>query len=203
MNILFFFLQTLGVVGAAFWALRMGKEALVVLCVLLAVLANFFVLKQISLFGWNVTCSDAFAIGNLFGLNLLQKHHGQAIAKQTIWITFFGMLLFALMSQIHLLYLPSSYDTSHTHFAFLLSYTPRLLIASMLTFFVVQQIDVRLYPLLSSWKNQMTISLLISQGIDTALFSLLGLRGRARARIDHHRELSRHMRCHLFHFTLD
>lgn len=177
MNIVIFFLQTFGVIGAGIWAARMGKEALVSLCVLLSVFANFFVLKQTTLLGWNVTCSDAFAIGSIFGLNLLQQAYGQEVAKRTIWISFFGMVFFALMSQIHLLYLPSSYDVSHGHFAALLSVTPRLLVASLVTFFIVQQLDVRLFRMLAKVKFRMTISLLISQALDTVLFSLLGLYG--------------------------
>jgi queuosine precursor transporter len=179
MNILIFILQTAVVIGAVFWALRMGKEALVSLSVLLCVLANFFVLKQISLLGWNVTCSDAFAIGNIFGLNLLQQAHGKEAAQRTIWISFFGMLVFTLLSQIHLFFIPNSFDTSQEHYASLLGYAPRLLGASILTFFVVQQIDVRLYARLSSpsWKNRMVVTLLISQALDTILFSFLGLYG--------------------------
>lgn len=179
MNLAVFFLQTAAVVGAAYLAFRMGKEALIALCVLLAVLANFFVLKQISLLGFNVTCSDAFAIGNIFGLNLLQQGWGQELAKKTIWISFFAMLFFAVMSQIHLLFVPSNFDTSHTHFTALLGVAPRLLAASLLTFFIVQQADVKLYSMLKTipWKRRIVISLLISQAFDTVLFSFLGLYG--------------------------
>src|ERR1700676_46225 len=98
MNELAFVLQVAVLVGALFWAAKIGKEALIALCVLLSVLANFFVLKQMYLFGWNVTCSDAFAIGNIFGLNMLSQAYGREAAKKTIWISFFGMVFYAAVS---------------------------------------------------------------------------------------------------------
>jgi queuosine precursor transporter len=183
MNELIFILQILVLVGALFWAARIGKEALIALCVLLSILANFFVLKQMDLFGWNVTCSDAFAIAGIFGLNMLTQAYGREIAKKTIWISFFGLLFFAAVSQIHLLYQPNVYDESQAHFSFLLTSAPRLLIASLLTFLVVQQFDVRLYGFFQkkfsglSWQARSTVCLLTSQILDTVLFSLLGLYG--------------------------
>ena len=103
---------------------RLGKEAVALLAVLLAVLSNFFVLKQISLFGWTVTCSDAYVIGHLMCLNLLQQEYGKESARRSITLSFCAMLIFALLSQIHLLFTPSSFDTAHDHYAALLGVAP-------------------------------------------------------------------------------
>jgi uncharacterized integral membrane protein (TIGR00697 family) len=183
MNELVFVLQIGVLVGALFWAARIGKEALITLACLLAVLANFFVLKQIHLLGWNVTCSDAFAIGSIFGLNMLSQSYGKDVAKKTIWISFFGMIFYVAFSQIHLFFVPSPHDTSQAHYIYLLKTAPRLLIASVVTFFIVQQFDIRLYGFFQkklprwSWQTRSTFCLLISQALDTVLFSLLGLYG--------------------------
>jgi hypothetical protein len=183
MNELAFVLQISVLVGALFWAARIGKEALIALSCLLSVFANFFVLKQMYLLGWNVTCSDAFAIGGIFGLNMLSQAYGKDVAKKTIWISFFGMLFYAVVSQIHIFFIPSPHDTSQGHFAYLLNTAPRLLMASLVTFFIVQQVDVRLYGFFQkklsrlSWQTRSTFCLLISQALDTVLFSLLGLYG--------------------------
>ncbi len=183
MNELIFVLQVAVLVGALFWAARMGKEALIALSCLLSVLANFFVLKQMHLFGWNVTCSDAFAIGGIFGLNMLTQSYGRDVAKKTIWISFFGMIFYVVVSQIHLFFVPSPHDTSQGHFIYLLNTAPRLLMASLMTFFIVQQFDVRLFGFFQtklskfSWQTRSTFCLFISQALDTVLFSLLGLYG--------------------------
>jgi queuosine precursor transporter len=181
-NELIFFIHILLVISFALGAVKLGKEALTVWVVCQALLANLFVIKQMDFFGWNVTCSDVFIIGSVIGLNLLQEFFGQKSAKKATWICFFFMLFFTLMSQIHLAYLPSNFDTTHDAFLIILSPAPRLLIASLLVFFLVQRLDVALFAKLKArWKAPLFVRNLIStaatQALDTALFTLLGLFG--------------------------
>jgi queuosine precursor transporter len=183
MNEILFFIHALLVMGFGFGALRMGKAALTAWVALQAVLANLFVLKQISLFGFNVTCSDVFAIGSIFALNLLREYFGQDAAKKTLWTCFFTMIFFVLMAQIHLFYVPSSFDTAHPAFETILSPSPRLLLVSLAVFVLVQQIDLLLFGILKrkfytlplSLRNACSVS--ITQFLDTFLFSVFGLWG--------------------------
>jgi queuosine precursor transporter len=174
----------LGIVLVFAWgALRLGREALVSWVAMQAVLANLFVIKQMQLFGLTVTCSDVYAIGSVLGLNLLQEYFGKENAKRAAWICFFIMVFFALMSGAHLLYTPSAQDQTQEAFSRILSTTPRLLIASLATFFIVQQIDVRFYSLLKNALPRLSLtlrngaSLVVSQFLDTVLFTFLGLYG--------------------------
>lgn len=183
MNEIIFFLHIILMVCIVFGALKMGKEALVSLTAILAVAANFFVLKQIVLFGWNVTCSDVFAVGSILSLNLLQEYFGKESAQHATWICFFMMIFFGIMSQFHLLYVPSVFDQTHHHYSALLSPTPRLLLASLFSFFLVQQIDVTFFGFLKrrftfiGWRLRNGTSLFVSQLLDTLFFSLFGLYG--------------------------
>lgn len=164
-------------------AAKVSKEALFVLISLQAVIANLLVLKQVYLFGLHVTCSDAFAIGSILSLNLLQERFGKEESKRATWLCFGSMLFFALSTQIHLFYMPSPTDTMHAHYAQLLSPAPRLFLASIISFFLVQQFDIRFYGFLKTklsnwrWGSRSTIALLVSQFLDTLLFSTLGLWG--------------------------
>jgi queuosine precursor transporter len=182
MNEFLFLLHLLAVIAFALGTLRLGKEALSAWVILQVILANLFVIKQVNLFGFTATCSDVFAIGSILGLNLLQEYFGKKSAQKTTWISFYFMLFFALMSQIHLLYIPSSFDSTQAAFSTILSSSPRLFIASLLTFFLVQQVDIRLFSFLkkrmeSSLLLRNLLSLFVSQLLDTVLFSLLGLYG--------------------------
>ncbi|MES2345004.1 MAG: queuosine precursor transporter [Chlamydiota bacterium] len=183
MNETLFFVHVFLVLGFVLAALRLGKEALIVWIVLQAILANFFVLKQMLFFGFNVTCSDVFVIGSIVSLNLLQEYFGKESARKALWISFFALLFYTLMSQIHLLYTPSNNDTTHTSFTQLLNVAPRLLVASMTTFFIVQKLDIHLFNLLKKvfpttpFAIRSFSSLIIMQLLDTALFSYLGLYG--------------------------
>jgi len=183
MNELLFASHALLVTFFTFGSLRFGKEALIAFAALQALAANFFVLKQTVLFGWNVTCSDVFAVGSLLTLNLLQEHFGKEAARKAVWICFFSMIFFAVMSQIHLFYNPSPEDQFQSAYTLILSPAPRLLCASLISFLVVQTFDVLLFGLIkrkmpsSGWSLRSLISVFVSQGLDTVLFSLLGLWG--------------------------
>ncbi|NGX54165.1 MAG: hypothetical protein K1000chlam4_00890 [Chlamydiae bacterium] len=180
LNILTLFLHVLTVSSLTLFALRLGREALVAWLALLIVAVNLFVLKQITLFGLSVTCSDALAVGYLLGLNLIQEFFGQKFARKTVWITFFISLSFLCLSQIHLAYRPNGFDTTHSHFSALLTPMPRIIFASIFTFLLVQFFNIILFSRLSnhtSFAGRTLITLLTSTVLDTLIFSFLGLYG--------------------------
>lgn len=190
MNELIFFAQTLLIVGFALGAFKLGKQALVAWIAIQALLANLFVLKQVTLFGLEVTASDAYVIGSLLGLNFLQEYYDQKEAIKATKICFFFMLFFTLVSQLHLIYQPSPYDSSQSAFLTILTPSPRLMIASITVFFIVQQIDVRFFAFLkknlpqTNFAVRAGIALVFSQLLDTVLFSLAGLYGVVASVID-------------------
>jgi hypothetical protein len=183
MNEILFLFHVIAVIAFGFGALKMGKTALCSWIALQAVLANLFVIKQICFFGFHVTCSDVFAVGCIFGLNLLREYFGQDAAKKALWMCFFAMVFFVVMAQIHLFYLSSPFDTSQPAFEAILSSSPRLLAASLVVSVFVQQIDLRLFGMLKekfqilplSLRNAFSVS--TTQFLDTFLFSILGLWG--------------------------
>lgn len=164
-------------------ALRLGKEALISWIALQGVLANLFVVKQIDLFGLHVTCSDVYVVGSVFGLNLLQEFFGQSASKKSIFATFLGMLFMSIMSKFHVTYSPSVLDWSHSSYSTILEFMPRLLVASVTVFFLIQLFDVRFFAFLKSRFPRMPLtlrnsaSMITSQGLDTLLFTFLGLYG--------------------------
>ncbi len=183
MNELIFLLHASALSLFLLIALRMGKEALIALISLYGILANLFVTKQITLFGLGATASDAFAVAAILGLNLLQEYFGTAISKKAIWICFMSLVAYTAATQLHLAYMPSSFDITHGHFCALLEVMPRITFASIFTFFIVQQIDRWLYGILQNkfgtryFVLRNYASLAFSQLIDTILFSFLGLFG--------------------------
>ncbi len=148
MNELIFLTHVGLVVGFLFLSLRLGQTALIGFAALQGVLANLLVLKQTNLFGFAVTCTDVFAIGAILSLNLLQEYYGKEAAKQAIRLSLLSLLFFFAMSQIHLLYLATPQDTTHDSFTTLFSSTPRIIFASISTFYLVQQFDLRFFSLL-------------------------------------------------------
>jgi queuosine precursor transporter len=183
MNEIIFIIHIFVIIACVLGALKLGKEALCALIVVLAILSNLFVTKQIILFGLQATPTDALIVGLVLSLNLLQEYYGQEITKKAIWISFAGSLVFVILSQIHLWYIPSSFDTTQIHALSLLSMMPRIIAASLFTYLIVQRIDCFTYGFLKKKfdGNYLVLrnygAILFSQLIDTVLFSFLGLYG--------------------------
>lgn len=182
-NELLFFIAVIITTTATIGALRLGKEALIAVICLYAVLVNLFVSKQIILFGLCATASDSFAIGASLALNLLQEYWGAQIVRKTLLLSFCASFLYTIFSQIQILYTPHILDTAHIHFCAILEPLPRIIAASLAVYIIVQYIDYRIYNSLKvrfdgryfTLRNM--ISLSFTQLLDTILFSFLGLYG--------------------------
>lgn len=183
MNTAYFFIHIILVLSFLFVAIKMGKKALFVFISLMAVFANLFVIKQMDIFYLTVTCSDVYAVGALLGMNMLQEFYGKNQAKKAMYISFFSMIFYCFMTKMHLLYVPSIYDDTHIHYESIFSSAPRIIIASFVVFFIVQQIDILLYGKMKNFfksrflGSRVSVSLLFSQLLDTVLFTFLGLYG--------------------------
>jgi len=183
MNELIFLLHIISVVGVTFFALRFGKSALVALICLETVMANLFVLKQMTLFGLNATCADVFIIGSVLGVNLLQEYFGADFSKKAIKISFFAMFFYLLMSFIHLSYIPSQHDWAHILFNEILRFAPRITIASLFAYFISLKFNASFYERLNEKFNgkylvlRNIISIIFTQLIDTIIFVYIGLFG--------------------------
>ncbi len=183
MNEIIFLGYILAVSSAALLALRFGKEGLIGLICVQAVLVNLFVTKQISLFGFTATASDAMAVGITLSLNILQEYFQKAAALKAIWISFFCALFYTVMSILHSAYTPAATDLTSELFKTLLTPMPRLVIASLISYLIVQYSDTTLYGILKSRFGSRYFvarnygSLALTQLLDTILFTFLGLYG--------------------------
>ncbi len=183
MNEYIFVFQAIAISISLLVALRLGKEALIAFVAAQTIFANLFVLKQICLCSFDATASDAYAIGGLLGLNLLQEYYGRKTTHLAIWISFFIAIVFAIVSQLHLLYMPIASDITQQAYYTILSAVPRIVGASLITYLIVQFFDATLYGYLKQnmqsqfyiIRNYISVSL--SQLLDTVLFSFLGLYG--------------------------
>jgi uncharacterized integral membrane protein (TIGR00697 family) len=182
-NEIIFIVHTITVTCATLIALALGSYGLVAFVSVQCLLANLFVIKNITLFGFSATCADAFTVGATLSLNLLQEYFGKDIAKKAIWINFFILIFYTIASQIHLWYQPNNFDTMQQHFVPILHLMPRITIASLLVYLFVQLLDYYVYGLLKKkFDNRFLVarnyaSIAFCQLIDTVLFSFLGLYG--------------------------
>ena len=173
MNEFLFFYHVLAVFCFILGALRLGKNALITIIAIQGVLANFFIFKQIKIFGLNVTATDVFAVGGILALNLLVEFFGKEIAKKAVWITFFTSIFCCLMGIFHILYVPSVYDINHQNYAAIFSFMPRVIISSLIVYFAVQRFDVFFYSFLRrkfKWKYPTILN--VSSLYKSSLFNI-------------------------------
>lgn len=161
----------------------MGKAALNAWLCVVAISMNLMVMKQITIFGLNVTATDALAVGYILGLNLLQEFYGKREARLHVWLSFFCSAIFLALTRLHLLYEPNAYDTFHSSYAAIFGGLGRLIVASFISFVSIQFLDIRVFGWLKdkfSGKKlavRVWVSLILSQTFDTLIFSFLGLYG--------------------------
>lgn len=183
MNNFIFLLHACAITLITIIATKLGKQFIVSTIAIFGILANLFVLKQIDLFGLQVTSSDVFVVGISLGLNLIQEKFDKKTAQETVWISFWGLLSYTILSQFQIWYQPNALDCANKHFLELLNLAPRLTIASLISYLISQTIDVNLYAYIKvRLANQLSflrnyLSIAISQLADTIIFSIIGLYG--------------------------
>lgn len=183
MNHLIFIVHTAIISGTVLFFGRLGKSALTSYISLLFVLTNIFVIKQINLLNYDVTTADAYIIGASFGINLIQEIWGKKSAQKAIFTSFACLLFYLIMGYFQIWYIPAMYDTSHAHFIYLMSHTLRIVVASFISYLIVQYADTVMYGYLKKKADgkyfvlRNYASMFSSQLFDTILFSFLGLYG--------------------------
>jgi len=183
MNELIFFLQVFAIISAVVVGFKMGKEALIAIISVLCIFGNLFVLKQITMFGLHVVATDAFPVGAIIGLNLLQEFYSEKLVKKAISICFFCMIFYIIISKIHLIYIPSTFDVSSGHYHALLKHMPRITLTSIFVTLSIMQINRILYGFLQrKFQNKYFLTrfistIFISQLLDSTLFAFIALYG--------------------------
>ena len=182
-NEVIFFIHIFFTLAFSLAALAFGKRALAASVVVQAVLANLFVLKQIELFGFLVTCADAYIVGAMFSQTMLQEFYGETAAKKTTGEYLLFSVWYLVSTQIHLAYNPLAADWTSVHFDALFASVPRIVLGGISAMFVglnVNRIAFRfLKPILGKrWLSVSTfLSIAISQIFDSTVFAVIALTG--------------------------
>ena len=182
-NILLFFFGSLFTAGFAVWAYRFSRELLAGTAILLPVLANLFVLKQINLFGLNATATDILTVGSCFAVNLFHEAYGKEAAIRLIQAMLMALAFTAVIAQVMLWYEPSTHDYMHDVYYQLLSVSHRIFGTSLLVFYISQRLNIGLYRLIRDRFSTLSLPIVnivalgLTQLVDTALFTTLALQG--------------------------
>ena len=176
--------------GAVLLSYRMfGKSGLFAMTAFCTIAANIEVLILIRAFGMEQTLGNVLFGASFLITDILSENEGKKDADRAANLGIFITVLFLLLSQGWLLFIPAQGDTAMPQIRALFSGTPRLMISSVLVYAVTQKFDVWLYH--KWWRFterkfgdsrrflwlRNNGSTMISQLLNTVLFSLAAFLG--------------------------
>lgn len=184
MNELYFFISIIVYFSLMLLSYKLfGKVGLYCWISFAMVLANIEALKLVTMFGMPVTLGNALYGTSYLATDILSENHGRRDARLTVHVGFFALFAFTVMSQIMLIFIPNMEDFASPALQTIFGLSPRLSIASLATFAIMQQVDIWLYLKIKELTRGKHLWLrnngatLIAQLFDSALFTLLAFVG--------------------------
>lgn len=164
-----------------------GKLGLFIWIPISTILANIQVLVTIESFGLVATLGNVMYGSCFLATDILAENHGKKEARKAVAIGFFSLIFTALIMNYILMY--TSIEDAFSVAMFeniknIFKMLPRLALASLVAFFVSQNHDVWAFEF---WKKKFpgtknlwirnNASTIISQSLDTAIFTLIAFWG--------------------------
>lgn len=179
-NEIIFIIQTLLGLAVVLAAFRMGKTWLYGLIAVNYVLANIFVTKTITLFGFEATGGNVLYGAIFLSTDLLSEYHGKDAARKGVYIGLAATVFYLVMSQFMLSYEASPNDWGPAEgMKSIFGFAPSIVIASVIAYLISQLHDVWAFHL---WKQKFegkhlwlrnNLSTVVSQLLDSLTFAFL------------------------------
>ncbi len=132
--------------GAALLAYRLfGKTGLYCVSAVATILANIEVLILVDAFGMEQTLGNVLFAVTFLITDILSECEGKKEANLAVWTGIFSSVLFLILSQSWLIYVPSANDWASPAIRTVFSNTPRMIAASLSVYAISQFFDVWLY----------------------------------------------------------
>ena len=176
-----------GMVIASFAIFR--EKGLYLMTVVGTIAANIEVLIIVNAFGMEMTLGNILFASMFLVSDIASEIYGKKTAKTTVYLGIATSVIFMIISQSWLLYIPNENDFAMDSFRTIFSNTPRLMLAGIGVYVVCQLFDVWLYH---KWWDITTKrfgdskkflwlrnngSTLISQLVNTVLFNIAAFAG--------------------------
>ena len=124
-----------------FW----GKSGLYCWTVIATISANIEVLILVDAFGMEQTLGNILFASTFLVTDILSETEGKEAAKKAVTLGIVTSVVFVLISQSWLLYLPNENDFAMPAIRSVFTNTPRLMISSIVVYAIVQMFDVWAY----------------------------------------------------------
>ncbi|MCL1917716.1 MAG: queuosine precursor transporter [Peptococcaceae bacterium] len=122
-----------------------GEKGLITWTVLATIAANIEVLILVKAFGLVQTLGNVMFASTFLVTDILSEIYGKKQAKQAVNMGIFALVCFLLISQLWLFYTPTEGDYVFPSIQGVFENTPRVMIAGLIVYAIVQRFDVWLY----------------------------------------------------------
>lgn len=161
----------------------LGKEGLIGWMGLASVLANILILKGVDILGISATLGNILFASNFLATDMLTENYGYKEAKKGVKFAILSVIIYLIVGQVALLFIPNSTDTMQPLFEILFSFAPRITLGSISMFALSNFVDIKLYEYLRKKSNgkkmwlRNNICTIICNGGENFLFYLIAFAG--------------------------
>jgi len=161
-----------------------GKMGLYAAVIMDIVLCNIIGPKLTRVWGIDTSMGAIIYAGIYFATDVLSEKYGRREANRAVFLGFGVMVCVSVVGSLSLLFVPTPSPEKadfaqrmHDAHAHLFSFTPRLVLGSLLAYLVSQSLDVWLFHRIRTWTGSRHLwlrnnaSTMISQSVDTIIYS--------------------------------
>ena len=127
------------------WYCLFGKKGLYCWTVLATIAANIEVMILVDAFGMEQTLGNILFASTFLTTDILSEIEGKKSANTAVNVGILTSLCFIVISQSWLLYLPNANDLAFNGIKTVFSNTPRIMLAGLIVYAIVQKFDVWMY----------------------------------------------------------
>ena len=121
------------------------KEGLYVWLSIATILANLTVCKMIDVFSFTTSLGNVLFASTFLATDIMSEKYSKKDAKKGVYLSIFSGITFIFITQLTLLFIPSSDDVVNEAMKTLFALSIRTSAASMLMFFISNMLDIHLY----------------------------------------------------------
>lgn len=161
----------------------LGKEGMIGWIGIASILANLLLIKSVNLLGISATLGNVLFASNFLATDIITENYGYKEAKKGVKFGIMAVIIFMIVTQFALLYIPNSEDVAQSSFELLFSFIPRISLASVSMFALSNFVDIRLYEFLRKKSNgkkmwlRNNLCTIICNGGENFLFYLIAFLG--------------------------
>lgn len=184
MNNLLLIISIIGIFTSVLIVKRFfGKEGLIGYMAIATILAEIGVVKSINVLGLSATLGNVLFASNFLVTDILTECYGEKEAKKGIKYAVFSVILFIIIMQGMLLFVPNELDFAQDSMQTIFGLIPRISIASIIMLTISNFADVRLYSWLKEKTNgkymwlRNNICTILCNGLENFIFTFLCFTG--------------------------